>query len=116
MVTLGPSLLDVGSFEGREKGSVARFFIVYGRVPLFFYMLQWLTTHTLAVVAGKLAGKPTEYLFGNLFLSGPPASGAGFGLGVTYALWILGVLMLYPLCKWYGNLKARRRDWWLSYI
>jgi uncharacterized membrane protein len=115
MMTLGPAILLLAWFEGREKGSVAKFFIVYGRVPLFFYVLQWITTHTLALVAGKLAGRPTDYLFGNLFLSPPPAPDSGFGLGVTYALWIFGVLLLYPLCKWYGDLKARRHDWWLSY-
>ncbi|HUR00791.1 MAG TPA: heparan-alpha-glucosaminide N-acetyltransferase domain-containing protein [Gemmatimonadaceae bacterium] len=116
MMTLGPALLLLAWSEGREKGRIARFFIVYGRVPLFFYFLQWFTSHLLAVIAGKLAGKPTGYLFGNLFLSGPPAPGSGFGLGMTYVLWILGVLLLYPLCKWYGNVKARRHDWWLSYI
>jgi uncharacterized membrane protein len=116
MMTLGPAILLLAWFEGREKGSVARFFIVYGRVPLFFYVLQWITTHTLALIAGKVAGRSTEYLFGNLFLSPPPAPGAGFGLGMTYALWILGVLLLYPLCRWFANLKARRHDWWLSYI
>ena len=115
MMTLGPAMLLLAWFEGREKGAIARFFIVYGRVPLFFYVLQWITTHTLALIAGKIAGRPTDYLFGNLAFAPPPSPGSGFGLGVTYALWILGVLLLYPLCKWYGDLKARRHDWWLSY-
>jgi hypothetical protein len=26
------------------------------------------------------------------------------------------VLMLYPLCRWVADVKARRRDWWLSYV
>lgn len=116
MMTLGPAILLLAWFERQEKGAIARFFIVYGRVPLFFYVLQWITAHGLALAAGKIAGRPTDYLFGNLFLSPPPAPGAGFGLGTTYALWILGVLLLYPLCKWFGDLKARRRDWWLSYM
>jgi hypothetical protein len=63
-----------------------------------------------------VAGKPTEYLFSNLAVSPPPPPGTGFGLATVYALWVLGVLLLYPLCRWFAALKARRRDWWLSYI
>ena len=40
----------------------------------------------------------------------------GFGLGMVYALWILGAALLYPLCRWYAGVKARRHDWWLSYL
>jgi hypothetical protein len=35
---------------------------------------------------------------------------------MVYVFWISGVLLLYPLCRWYANLKARRTDWWLSYL
>jgi uncharacterized membrane protein len=116
MMTLGPAMLFLAWFEGRERGRVAQFFIVYGRVPLFFYLLQWVMTHTLALVAGRIAGKPTDYLFANIAFSPPPAPGSGFGLAMVYALWVLGVVLLYPLCRWYAGVKARRHDWWLSYL
>lgn len=116
MMTLGPAMLFLGWFEGRGPGALARFFIVYGRVPLFFYVLQWLVTHTLAILAGRIAGRPTDYLFTNIGLAPPPAAGSGFGLAMVYALWILGVALLYPLCRWYAGVKARRQDWWLSYL
>ncbi|MDP9205907.1 MAG: heparan-alpha-glucosaminide N-acetyltransferase domain-containing protein [Gemmatimonadota bacterium] len=116
MMTLGPAMLFLAWFEGRERGTLARIFIVYGRVPLFFYLLQWLTSHTLALVAGRIAGKPTDYLFTNIGFAPPPAPGSGFGLATVYALWILGAAILYPLCRWYAELKARRNDWWLSYL
>jgi hypothetical protein len=35
---------------------------------------------------------------------------------VVYGVWILTVMLLYPLCRWFGNIKAIRRDWWLSYL
>jgi len=116
MMTLGPAMLFLAWFEGRERGKLAQIFVVYGRVPLFFYLLQWLVTHGLALAAGKIAGKPTDYLFTNIVLGGPPAPGSGFGLGMVYALWILGAVLLYPLCRWYAGVKARRHDWWLSYM
>ena len=116
MMTLGPAMLFLAWFEGRERGRLAQIFIVYGRVPLFFYLLQWVTAHTLALIAGRIAGKPTDYLFSNVAFSPPWAPGSGFGLGMVYALWILGVILLYPLCRWYAGVKARRHDWWLSYL
>ena len=116
MMTLGPAMLFLGWFDGRRRGSLARIFIVYGRVPLFFYVLQWIVTHTLAILAGRIAGRPTDYLFANIGFAPPPAPGSGFGLAMVYALWILGVALLYPLCRWYAGVKARRQDWWLSYL
>jgi uncharacterized membrane protein len=116
MMTLGPAMLFLAWADGRERGKLAQIFIVYGRVPLFFYLLQWVTTHTLALVAGRIAGKPTDYLFYNFGFSPPWEAGSGFGLGMVYALWILGVILLYPLCRWYAGVKARRHDWWLSYL
>lgn len=116
MMTLGPAILFLAWFEGRERGKLAHIFIIYGRVPLFFYLLQWITSHTLALIAGHIAGKPTDYLFTNLPFAPPPAPGSGFGLGMVYALWIFGVVLLYPLCRWYADVKARRQDWWLSYL
>lgn len=116
LMTIGPALIFLGLADGKARNSVTGFFITFGRVPMFFYVLQWLTAHSLALIASIVAGKPTDYLFSNLAFSPPPPPGTGFGLPTVYALWILGVLLLYPLCRWFAGVKARRRDWWLSYI
>jgi uncharacterized membrane protein len=116
LMTIGPSLMFLAWADEKPTGGWRSFFITYGRVPLFFYVLQWIVAHTLAIVASVIAGKPTDHLFGNLVLDPPAKPGAGFGLVTVYAMWALGVLFLYPLCKWYADLKARRRDWWLSYL
>lgn len=118
LMTLGPSIIALAFFESASaRGPVARFFITFGRVPLFFYLLQWFTAHTIAVLLHWAFGKPTAWLFQSpidLF-SGTP-KGTGFNLGVVYLAWIVGVLILYPLCKWFAGVKQRRRDWWLSYL
>lgn len=116
MMTLGPALVFLAWSEGHSQGRLARILITYGRVPLFFYLLQWIVAHGLAILASDIARKPTAHLFGNLFLSPPPPSGYGFGMSVVYALWILGLMLIYPLCRWFAGVKARRRDWWLSYL
>ena len=116
MMTLGPAFLFLAWADEKSGSAVARFFVTYGRVPLFFYLLQWVTAHTLALMAFIVAGKPTDYLFSPGPLAPPPPAGTGFGLLAVYLLWLLGVLLLYPLCRWFAGVKARRRDWWLSYI
>ncbi len=90
----------------------------FGRVPLFFYLLQWYTSHLIAVVLGLLARQPVAWQFQSPIdkFTNPPPTGVGFSLWVVYASWIIGVLLLYPLCKWFAEVKARRSDWWLSYL
>jgi uncharacterized membrane protein len=130
LMTLGPALFALAWFEARgtdaaDRRSSARrsfadrvrdFFVTFGRVPLFFYILQWFTAHLISVGVHLAAGKPVGWMFdSSVLLSGPPP-GMGFSLWVVYACWIAGVLLLYPLCKWFAGVKARRRDWWLSYL
>jgi hypothetical protein len=33
-----------------------------------------------------------------------------------YGIWIGVVAALWPLCRWLASLKARRNDWFLSYL
>lgn len=40
----------------------------------------------------------------------------GWDLWVVYAVWGVVMVTLYPVCLWLARLKARRRDWWLSYL
>jgi uncharacterized membrane protein len=127
LMTLGPAILLLALFEpgrgaviaaSRSAGPALRnFFVTFGRVPLFFYLLQWFTAHTIAIVLHLAFGKPVRWLFQTPveWFTNPPV-GNGFNLFVVYLSWIGGVLLLYPLCKWFAGLKARRKDWWLSYL
>jgi len=80
-------------------------------------VLQWVTSHLIAVGLHAAFGKPVRWLFQTpvSWFTNPP-QGNGFSLVVVYLSWIAGVLILYPLCKWFAGVKARRRDWWLSYL
>jgi len=120
LMTLGPAMLALALFESSDTHSsssgIRNFFVTFGRVPLFFYLLQWPTAHLIAVVVHYAAGKPWRWMFGSLIGVNAPPPGVGFNLAVVYACWLAGVLLLYPLCKWFAGVKARRRDWWLSYL
>lgn len=112
LMTLGPSILALALFE-RAGGKTAQFFVTYGRVPMFYYIVHLYVIHVLAVVAGAMQGFGISPFF-DVFLGYPQAY--GFGLVVVYVVWIGVVLALYPLCRWFGELKHRRKDVWLSYL
>ncbi|HEY7767804.1 DUF1624 domain-containing protein [Longimicrobium sp.] len=115
LMTLGPALLALAWLERVPRGRVGRVLVTFGRVPLFFYVLQWFVAHAMGLGLSLAAGRPTAHLFG--FPGGtPPQPGAGFGLGVTYLAWAAGVALTYPLCRWYAGVKQRRTEWWFSYL
>jgi len=117
LMTLGPAILALAFFESDAPRSwIRNFFVTFGRVPLFFYLLQWYTAHLISLLLHFAFGKPTSFLFQAPLNFGPPPQGIGFNLGVVYLSWIAGVMLLYPLCKWFAGVKARRKDWWLSYL
>ena len=115
LMTLGPALLVLAWVEGGRRGPVGRALVTFGRVPLFFYLLQWPVAHGLALLLSLAAGKPTSHFFGMPGFT-PPEPGAGFSLAVAYLCWAAGIALLYPLCRWFAAVKQRRDDWWLSYL
>jgi uncharacterized membrane protein len=88
---------------------------IYGRVPFFYYVLHFYVLHLLALGA-LMVMMHTVHVHPKLpFFSGPQ-SHASFGLPVVYGIWICVVAALYWPCRWFAGVKARRRDWWLSYL
>jgi len=120
LMTLGPAILALAWFEKDKSllASLRKVFVTFGRVPLFFYLLQWYMAHLVAIVVGLIARQPVGFQFLSPIdrFTGPPLVGVGFRLWVVYVCWAIGVVLLYPLCKWFAGVKARRKDWWLSYL
>jgi uncharacterized membrane protein len=116
LMTLGPALM-VLSWLDRGTPSLLKPLLVFGRVPLFYYLLHLPFIHGLAVLVALVRYGHAEWMFNNPFrpdIVAPPDN--GFGLPVVYLVWILVVLSLYPLCRWFAQLKQRRREAWLSYL
>ncbi len=117
LMTLSAAMFALSWFERIKSNTFSRIGITFGQMPLIFYLGQWFTTHGLAVVASYLAGKPTAWLFMGLLTQPRPNPGnLGFSLWVVYLFWFIGLLLLYPLCRWFAAVKRRRKDWWLSYL
>ena len=113
MMTLGPALILLAAFE-HARGRLASLITTIGRVPFLYYVAHIFLIHALAVGFAFVTIGNIGWLFG-----GPPgAKPAGYGLPLpgVYAVWLMVVVMLYPLCGWFAALKQRRREWWWSYL
>jgi len=117
LMTLGPALVLLGLLDGvKAERGFTRVLLVFGRVPMFYYVLHLYTIHLLAIVASLAFHQPV--LHGSViadFAQKPP--GYGHSLPFVYAMWILAVAILYLPCRWFMEFRARHRDWaWLSYL
>jgi uncharacterized membrane protein len=112
LMTLGPAAI-LCAYAERFRGPVAAALVTFGRVPFAFYVVHLYLIHALAVLLGVAQGYGAAPFF-NLFLFFP----AGYGLPLwgVYVVWAFVIATLYPFCRWVAGVKARRRDWWLSYL
>lgn len=117
LVTLGTGMVLLAWLEG-IRNKLAGFFRIFGRVPMFYYILHFYLIHLLVVIAFFVEGYSTDKIVtpNNPFLFRP--GDFGYGLAGVYLVWILVVLLLYPLCKRYDRYKTKNagRKWWLSYL
>jgi uncharacterized membrane protein len=112
LMTLGPAAIVCGLAD-RMRGAVKDALVMFGRVPFAFYVPHFLLIHTLSVLLGLAQGFTLDQMT-TVFLFYP--EGYGVGLGGVYVAWALVIALLYPWCRWVAGVKARRRDWWLSYV
>jgi uncharacterized membrane protein len=110
LMTLGPSLVLLALLE-KASGWLANFFIRFGRVPLFYYVVHLYLIHILALLIGTASGYHVQDFLQPYFRF---PDGYGFDLPTVYLVWLGLVLLLYPLCLWYG--KRKKEYAWLRYF
>jgi uncharacterized membrane protein len=112
LMTLGPAITALAFFD-RTPGALGRFFIIYGRVPLFYYLLHLPLIHAGVRLAAQIRGDPNAWTADAFAVPDQYR----FTLTEVYLIWIGVVLFLYPLCYWFAGVKRRHRDVvWLSYL
>lgn len=117
LITIGPSLLFLYAIE-TVKNKITDFFLVFGRVPLFYYFLHVLVIHVLAIIGMLIFGGNWRnmILTADVFMNAKLIN-YGYSLLVVYLVWIAVVALLYYPSKKYMIFKAKNRDkWWLSYL
>lgn len=117
LMTLGPTIVLLPLAEGvRRRFGV--WLTVFGRVPLFYYLLHIPAIHLAAVVVSLAReGSVNPWLFGNHPMAPPQLpDGYQWSLGLLYLVFAICVIALYFPCRWYANLRATKRSPWLSYL
>lgn len=117
LMTLGPTLLAIPLLE-RVRGTLADIIGVFGRVPMFYYLLHIPLIHLLALGVSRLReGAVNPWLFDNHPMFVPPApEGYTWSLGLLYLVWLAAVVILYFPCRWYADYKQRVKVGWVSYL
>jgi uncharacterized membrane protein len=113
LMTLGPALVMLAIAE-RWRGRVAGWLTVYGRVPLFYYVVHIYVIHAIAVCLAWIQGGHPQRI---LAVTAPETIPAWYGVSLpgVYVAWSLVGLLMYWPCWWFSRLKATRNDWWLRY-
>jgi len=111
LMTLGPAMLTLAALD-RVRVGERNFFIVFGRVPLFYYVVHLYAIHLAAGLTFVSRFGPAAF---HVDPDAPPP-GFGVSLGRIYLIWLAAVLAMYPLCAWFAGIKRRGRSAWLSYV
>lgn len=119
LMTLGPALMLLAWMD-RLTFARTNPLIVFGRVPLFYFLGHIFLIHGLTMIFALLRYGRAGFLLNALPSAGGPADlyppGYGYSLATVYGIWVLVVFLMYPLCLWFARLKERRNDWWLSFL
>lgn len=117
-MTLGPALL-VLAYSGEIRNLFVRVIANYGRVPFFFYIVHLLMIRLISVVYSIVVrghslddgfkgapGVPFKFLF----------PGEGLQKWEIYGVWMAVMILMYPLCLWFGHFKSRQTNRLWKYI
>lgn len=115
LLTLGIMFLILSFVEGM-KSKFTDSATVYGKVPLFYFVIHWFIIHPIMFAIVFLQGfKSSDLLFG--FNFGRPKETSGVELWAIYLIWLAVLIILLPLCKRYGQYKEYHKDKrWLRYV
>ncbi|HEX9385850.1 MAG TPA: heparan-alpha-glucosaminide N-acetyltransferase domain-containing protein [Anaerolineales bacterium] len=117
LMTMGPALILLSVIEafGNRLPKPA---VVFGKVPFFFYIVHLYVIHALAIVWLVYEGRDWhQYILSARGIMSGALSNFGLSLGAVYFVWILVILLLYPICRWYQNYRANNPSKpWLSYL
>jgi uncharacterized membrane protein len=117
LMTLGPTIALLPLAE-RARRAIGDALAVFGRVPLFYYLLHIPLIHAAAVVVSLVReGHVNPWLFGNHPMMPPPVpDGYRWSLSLLYLVFAIVIAILYVPCRWFADVKAQRRDGWVRYL
>lgn len=116
LVTLGILFLLLG-FAEKCNPSFKKVTLVYGKVPLFYFVVHFYVIHILTLIMLFAQGfNWLQFEFATGTFGRPKDLESGLPLWSIYLIWIFVVAILYKPSKWFGSYKAKNQHWWLKYI
>ena len=118
LMTLGPALCLLAMLD-RGTPRLLRPALVFGKVPLFYFLLHLSLIHAAAVAVCLIRYGDAHWMFESNRLDQYPFTQPpdwAFGLPVIYVVWVLVVLAMFPVSAWYARAKQRHQAPWLSYL
>jgi len=118
LITLGPAMVFLALVD-KPLNSFAAKVAVFGRVPFFYYILHFFLIHLMAMLGAViLRFKWSDMILTNMVNRVPAMKTYGFNLLTVYMVWIILIIVLYPICKWYDRYKRAHlpENRWLSYV
>ena len=121
LITLGPSLMLLAWFDRLDLSAPKNWFwrkiLVFGQVPMFYYILHIWLIHVLALVIAMVRGQSYGWLLnGGIFGGVGPNDVYGYSLPIVYLMWVIVIVALYPVCAWYAEYKRTHKQAWLRYL
>jgi uncharacterized membrane protein len=105
LMTMGPALIFLSITESLTS-RVINPILVFGRVPFFFYVVHLYLIHALATLWLSYSGRDWhEYILSAAAIRSGTLINFGLSLSGVYVVWILVTALLYPLCRWYQNIR-----------
>jgi uncharacterized membrane protein len=117
LMTMGPALIFLALSEN-VRSRISKFITTFGKVPFFFYIVHLYFIHFFASVWLVYQGNEwsTYVITAEEIMSGRLGK-FGVSLEAVYVIWIIVIVMLYPLCRWHQTYKERHPEKrWLSYL
>jgi uncharacterized membrane protein len=116
LATLGIMFLLL-AFAEKFHSKVKKMTLVYGKVPLFYFVIHFYVIHFLTLFMLFAQGfNFSQFEFASGTFGRPKGIESGLPLWSIYLIWIFVVALLYKPCQWFGKYKAESKNWWLKYI
>ena len=116
LMTLGPALCVLSQLPNTISG-VWKHVVMFGRVPLFFYLIHLPVIHGFAALYALARYGNADWLtdapgWGRM----PKPADFGFDLPGVYAIWAAVLVLTYPLCAWFTPKKRESSALWVRYL
>lgn len=116
LVTIGIMFFLLAATES-SKNKFSKILSVYGKVPLFYFLIHFFLIHLLMLGLLFIQGFSWEQMdFASGNFGRPRGLESGVPLWTIYLIWIGVVVILYKPCLWFGKYKSTHTYWWLKYI